>query len=372
MQFSDIIGLEETKTTLVNSFKNNHVAHAQMFLGHLGGANLSLALAYATLINCLEPLENDSCGQCSSCKRYKKLIHPDLHFVFPQANTPKLKTHQDFVIAWRDFVSQEPYGTAKDWTSFFEAENKQLNISVAQRRQIISSLSLKALDANYKVLLLWLPEYMQAPAANALLKILEEPPEKTLFLLVSNQLDKLLATIISRCQIVQIPAFSDENVKEYLHQHDIPQQKINEITNIVNGNLSRALQLSKDIQDDNQTWFRDWMRLCFLHDYSTVIEKSEEFHRLGKEAQKNLFSYTLSIFRESLIARFADEKLQRVEESTLEFVKNFSKVITQKNIHVLTELVNEAYYHLERNANARILFTNLSLRMAQAIKAKRV
>ena len=375
MRFSDIIGLEETKQTLIHTVSSNHIAHAQLFLGATGSANLALALAYITYINCTNKQENDSCGTCSSCSKMNKLIHPDLHFVYPVSATKKITGNQaistSFVKNWREFVLNNPYNTLPAWASFIGAENKQPNISKAESKHIVRNLALRAFEAEYKAMLIWLPEYMHPAAANAILKILEEPPAKTLFLLVSNAADQLLTTILSRTQIVKVPSFNQEELKQALTQkHGIEPEKASHAAYLASGNYNEALRLSNEVKDDSADVFKEWMRICFKMDFTTMVDWTDKFQRMGKEPQKSLMQYALNIFRESLAYRFGNEDLVRLDSSELEFVKNFSKVLHEHNLPELISLFDCAYFHIERNANAKILFLNLSIQIARIFRRK--
>ena len=211
MRFSDIIGLEDTKQQLIAAVKSNHVAHAQLFFGSEGSANLALALAFATYINCTNQSDSDSCGTCASCTKIDKLVHPDVQFIFPVSSTKKVTgksvVSSSYMNEWRSFILNNPYSGIEQWSASYGAENKQSNISKEESRNIIKNLSLKAFEAEYKIMLIWLPEFMHPSAANGILKILEEPPKKTIFLLVTNDYEKLLTTILSRCQFLRFDLF---------------------------------------------------------------------------------------------------------------------------------------------------------------------
>jgi len=375
MRFSEIIGLEDTKQTLIHTVRSNHIAHAQLFLGKEGTANLSLALAYVTFVNCTNKQENDSCGKCASCVKMDKLVHPDLHFVYPVTSTKKITGSQaisaSFVKDWREFVLNNPYNNLQAWSSFIGAENKQASISKAESKHIVRNLSLRAFEASYKTMLIWLPEYMHPAAANAILKILEEPPEKTLFLLVSNTSDRLLTTILSRTQIVKVPTFSHEELKKSLiQQYEVEEEKAAHAAYLANGNLNEALRLSTEVKNDSAEVFKEWMRICFKLDFSTMVAWTEKFQRMGKEAQKSLMQYALNILRESMAWKFGHEDVVRLEASELAFVQNFSKVIHEQNLPELIALFNGAHQHIERNANAKILFLNLSIQIARIFRRK--
>jgi DNA polymerase III subunit delta' len=394
MQFSEILGLDDLKATLIKAVKQNHLAHAQLFLGKEGAANLPLALAYATYLNCENPTETDSCGKCSSCYRIKKLIHPDLHFVFPTANvkppsqkgkgknndddetgSAKRYLSDDFLTEWRSFLSANPYGSLGDWSkSFGLADNKQCNIPVDEGRKIISKLMLSSFDVGYKIMILWLPELMNSSAANAILKILEEPPAKTIFLLVSNSIDQMLPTILSRTQIVAVRQFYDEEIETYLKQKfpTITPHLLLETVLVADGNLAEAVRMIEKGTGNQQTYLEKWLRACYtIHkDFALIQTLADEFSGMNKEEQKTLFLYGLGIFRQCLVVKYGSEDLVRLPTETLNFVRNFSKAaIHEYNIQQLSNLLSDALMHIERNASPKIMFTDLSFQMARLFRA---
>lgn len=365
MLFSEITGFEDIKKVLVRAVQNNHVAHAQLFLGREGTPALALALAYATYVNCQNKQPEDSCGQCSSCIKLGKLIHPDMHFIFPSAtmkDTAKEVQQTEITKKFRAFLLQQPYGNVNDWTAFFGAENKLPNISVEDSRNITKNLSLKAFEADYKIMLMWLPEFMNIQAANAILKILEEPPAKTLFLLVSNNADKLLTTIISRTQIINIRLYEDAELQEHLLRHKLTDEaKASQIARLADGNLNQAIKLCQEIKNDYQLMFVDWMRKCYGRKIIELINGTDAFQQLGREAQKSFFQYGLSMFREALIMSVAGEEMVRLAGDELDFIRKFSAVLSPERIELISYQLNEACTHIERNANPRIVFLDTSL-----------
>ncbi len=380
MRFADIVGLDEAKHTLVRAIQTDHVAHAQLFLSNPGGGALALALAYATLVNCeaREPDSTDACGTCPSCYKFGKLLHPDLHFVFPTATTKKVAKREDaisqaFLPEWREFLLRGGglYASLSDWSAAVGAENKQCIIPVAEGRNIIRDLSLKAFEARYKIMLIWLPELMNVNAANAILKVLEEPPEQTLFLMASQSLDSMLPTILSRTQLVAVRPFADPEVKQFLvKEFALPETQAHDVAVLADGSLGEARRLAEGAVDTSQERFRDWMRLCFRMDVGALVKEADKFNGLDKEEQKGLLQYSLTTLRESLLFRYAGEQLLRLEASSLEFVRNFSKVLNERNADQIAQKLNEAYAHIERNASPRIVFLDLSLQVAQLFKVK--
>jgi DNA polymerase-3 subunit delta' len=379
MLFAQIPGQDDTKKTLINSVKKSHIAHAQLFAGKEGSANLALALAYGMYINCENPQENDSCGECASCSKFRKLIHPDLHFVFP-VNTTKSVTKDPasalFMKEWRAFILANPYANIHSWGDTIGTENKQLIINTEDSKNIIKTLSLKAFEGEYKVMIVWLPELMKTEGANAILKILEEPPVKTIFLMVSNNIDKLLTTIQSRTQKVMITPFTDEEVKNYIiEKFSLEEKQASRIAFLADGNMDAAIQMTGETTEDNHDMFRDWMRLCFIlfRKSSNLLELnqwSEAFAAQGREAQKTLLQYGINILRETLVYKHTGQQLVRLQQEDLKFVEGFAKVLTDDMIETVSNRLNETFYHIERNASAKITFMDASFFIASVFNKK--
>ncbi|MCS6822446.1 MAG: DNA polymerase III subunit delta [Microscillaceae bacterium] len=379
MLFQHIGGLESTKRILLQALQNQQIAHAQLFCGQEGSANLALAWAYITYLNCPNPQVEDACGHCISCMQMKKLIHPDVHFVYPVAVTKKVETKplsRDFINEWRSFLLESPYQTFSQWLAFIEADNKQGNISVEESRNILQILALKPLMAQYKTILIWLPEYMNLAAANALLKILEEPPSKTLFLLVTQEDKKLLPTIISRTQRITIPTFSDEEVVNFLVKNkQIDLKKARQIAYLCEGNLNEALKLLQENTHNFFDIFRQWMLACYGEKvqqkrqmrFDKIVAENEKIAKLSKDEQKNLLLYSLRIYREVLLYQYGDKSLLRLQAEELNFVSKFAQFFNMAGIETIYEKLNEALYHLERNANPKITFLDLSIHIAQTM-----
>ncbi|MCK8492366.1 DNA polymerase III subunit delta [Spirosoma sp. RP8] len=379
MQFSEIIGHTETKELLLRAVQTNHLAHALLFDGPTGSANLALALALAQYVNCEDKQHAgefalDSCGRCASCIKMQKLVHPDLHMVFPVANLAKGKTSEAYLTSWRKFVLDQPYRTLSEWLETTGADNKQGNISAEEARNILQKLSLKSYEGAYKIMLIWLPELMNVTSANALLKVLEEPPAQTLFLLVTNQPDKLLITILSRTQRVAVRAFTDEEVATYLRQHlNLDETTARRTAYLADGNLAMALGLSRSESDqsattDRHTWFADWMRTCYRQDLITLVKQADQFDGFSKEKQKGLLEYSIRIYRDLFLWQQGAGALLRLPDDEMAFVKNFSKILTINHIERIVQDLNEAAYHLERNARAKMIMLDMSLTFSRLIR----
>lgn len=373
MQFSEIIGHDETKQLLLRAVQTNHLAHALLFDGPVGSANLALALALAQYVNCEDKGEEDACGRCASCIKIQKFVHPDLHMVFPVANLAKGKTSEAYLADWRKFLLEHPYRTLPDWLETVGADNKQGNISAEEARNILQKLSLKSYEGAYKIMLIWLPELMNAASANALLKVLEEPPAQTLFLLVTNQPDKLLITILSRTQRIAVRAFTDEEVATYLRQHlNLDETAARRNAYLADGNLAEALCLSNQDANsaENHLWFADWMRTCYRQDLITLVKQADQFDGFSKEKQKSLLDYSIRMYRDLFLWQQGAGQLLRLPDEEVAFVKNFVKVLTIHHIERIVTDLNEAAYHLERNARAKMILLDLSLTFSRLIKTK--
>lgn len=366
MLFSEIPGLQEVKTHLINSVKTNHVAHALLFDGASGSATLPMALAFATYINCQNPSDEDACGECSSCQKIKKIAHPDFIFAYPTAGGKKILS-ENFIKEWRAFLVNNPFGTLSDWLEYIEI--KQGNIPVEESRQIIQTLSLKSYEGGYKIVLIWMVEAMGQSAANALLKILEEPPEKTIFLLVTSNINKLLTTIISRTQRVAIRNSNSEELVSFLTKTKaISEERANQIYFLSEGNINKALEILDQKDQNEKSWFANWMRYCYAFDLSKLIPLADEFDSLIKENQRSLLDYGLKIIREIYLQCVGTENLIKLEGEELQFVQKFSKVFKFENIGLITDQISEAQMLIERNVRAKIVFLDISLAIARLIK----
>jgi DNA polymerase III subunit delta' len=373
MKFQDIPGLKDAKKILIEAVKSNHSAHAQLFVGAEGALNLPLALAYATYLHC-ENKGDDSCGVCAACSKNAKFIHPDTHFVFPLSNVKGEKDEErlkaDITKSWRSFLLDQPFGNLDDWCNFYGGEDKLSIISKDASREIIKTLSLKAFESKNKVMIIWQPETMHPAAANGILKILEEPSPNTYFILVTNAADQLMPTIISRTQILTVPLLSDEELESYLKdKQELPDNAARKIVQLADGNINYALKLIGQEQDNSSAFFTEWMRACFSNKYGTLVNMAEEYHGLDKLTQKNMISYSINMMRETLLFSSGADVINRTRGEEREFVEKFSKVLDVNKIERSFQLLNDAGFHLERNGSAKMIFMDLSLKMAQTFKS---
>lgn len=375
MNFSQIPGQQAVIDRLRSSVAENRVSHALLFYGPEGSGKFALALAFARYISCEKRTAEDACGVCPSCVKYDKLIHPDLHFVFPVIKKkPNTEYVSDSYIAqWREMVLRSPWFSLSTWTEAMEVANEQALITVAEAAEIIRKLSLKAFESDFKIMIIWLPEKMNAETANKLLKIIEEPPARTLFMLVSEEDDRLLPTITSRCQHIRIPLIpSDELSAHLVKTMDMDHTRASEIAAIANGNMVRAMELARE--DDNSTVhldrFMKLMRTAWTRDIHSLVTWSEETAALGRERQKSFLSYSLRMIRENFILNFNGKEnglvyLTRAED---DFSENFHPFINEKNINAFNREFNLAYAHVESNGNAKMIFLDLALKSMRLIR----
>lgn len=382
MQFSQIPGLQSLKNTLIQSVQKSHVSHAQLLYGTEGGMQLAMALAFATYINCENRTETDSCGQCAACSKMNKLAHPDFHSVYPIIKGSKIKAADGedgkmanvdgFIPLWRQFLEESFFGSLADWHEQIGAEkNQQAIIPVEEARKILQKISLKPYEAEYKILLIWLPELMNNSAANAILKVLEEPPAKTIFLLVTNDRNKLLATILSRAVGVYVPFLTADDISQYLIIHkNVEPARANQIAQLADGNLLTATNLIEDASQDLFDNYSGWMRMCFKPDLVNLVKLADQFDVMERTTQKQLLEYSLYMLRNIFLLLNNTPSLVKLEGKPLEFVQNFAKAVRADQIDQIQLLINDCQYHLERNGRAKILFLDLSLQIAKIFKQK--
>jgi len=377
MQFKDIIGHNDVKTRLISSVQEGRISHAQLFLGAEGSGNLPMAIAYSQYIACENKSDTDSCGNCSSCVKFEKLVHPDLHFVFPVATNKTIKkdpTSAKFISNWREIILEKKgYLSLTNWQEEIETENKQLLIPKDESVEILKTLSLKTYEAEYKTMIIWFPEKFNTASANKLLKIIEEPPNKTLFILVAHDSEQIIPTILSRTQLVKVDKILDKELNQALvKKYNLSEKQASDITQFSDGNFIAAKKLIEQSSSEEYFYglFTKWMRMGFKGDVSGLISYSDEISKIGREKQKQFLNYSLHIFRESLIRNYADDSLNRVSSSENQFLEKFAPYIHGANCIDIISLFNDAIYHVERNANPKILFLDVSLKLTKLLRVK--
>jgi DNA polymerase III subunit delta' len=371
MQFKHIAGQTAVKQRLINTVNDNRVSHAQLFLGPEGSGSLALAVAYAQYLSCEDKQPDDSCGICSSCRKYQKLAHPDLHFSYPFfAKDTKNDTALTFIEQWREALLANTYLSLDIWRSYLDAENKQANINIAECHQIIKKLSFKPFESTYKVLILWLPEYLDK-VGNTLLKIIEEPQPNTLFLLVAQNQDQILSTILSRTQLVKIPALSYDEIKqELIENHHQTEFAAAEIAYLANGNLTEALTMLQHEDRGYHTLFVQWLRLSFANKGIEIITLVDQMAKMGRENQKNFLRYGISFLRECCLLLAGADSLVHLPAQELETAQKMTGVMSVSMIQAISTELEKAHYHVERNANPKILFLDVSLQIIKVLNFK--
>lgn len=371
MQFKEIIGQEAVKKQLIQNVVENRVSHAQLFLSPEGSGALPMAIAYAQYVNCENKQPEDSCGVCPSCRKYERLIHPDLHFSYPFFSSGKEDVARNYLEQWRSMLQSDIYFDLDIWRSHLDAGNKQPNINIAECHDIIKKLSYKAFEAETKVLIMWLPEFLDKEG-NALLKIIEEPPANTLFILVAQNQEQILSTILSRTQLIKIPKLSNEEISNYLRNtSNITEHQAEEYSFLADGNLIAAKSLLSDTENNNAGIFAQWLRDGYGNRVPAMVDFTDEASKWGRENQKNFLKYGINFLREcSLLICGADEMV-KLPPQTMEVAKKLSEhVLNMPMVEALTAELEKAHYHIERNANPKILFLDVSLQLVKIIKFK--
>lgn len=376
MQFASIIGHHDLKSHLISQVDSGRIAHAQMFLGKEGSGNFQLALAFAQYVNCVDRTPTDSCGVCNNCTKYSSLQHPDLNFIFPTAISASVKEKPEskkYYSEWREFLLENQYFNLDAWCNFIDIDKRQPIINKLDSELINSSLTLKAFESEYKVVMIWWPEKMNIECANKILKTLEEPADKSLLLMVGHQAEQLLPTIISRVQITKVPDLQDDEIATALVQkQQLDEESAHSIARLSEGNYFQALNLAKDPNKDEIliSQFQDWMRLCYKLEIPALNNWVEEMGRNGREQQKIFILYCLRMFRNCTVWNYGDESMAKMHLKEESFVKNFSKFIHAGNIVDFSTEFNKAYDAISRNGNGKIIFMSLSLKVCNFLRYK--
>lgn len=373
MFFKDVIGQEEIKKRLIRSVKEERISHAQLFTGPEGTGKLALALAFAQYVSCRNRGENDSCGECASCRKYKKLAHPDLHFVFPVFPTKEFKkpVSDDFLPRWREMVKKTPYFTLSQWLGFIENENAQGLIYERESDSIMRKLNLKSFESEFKVMIIWLPEKMHVACSNKLLKLIEEPPNKTLFLLVTEDEESIITTIRSRAQLLKVPFIDNESMKNALENLEgADKEQIPDAVHLASGNFVKALEYLNPDEDTQFyfTKFQEMMRFAYKREVKELVDWAEEMGRIGRDRQKSFFSFALRLIREYFVMNMKKPNLVYLNNEEKQWGKNFAPFINERNIVPFANEFELGIKHISMNGNARIIFLDTALRMVRLIK----
>lgn len=376
MRFQDIPGQGFIKEKLIRTVKEGRISHAQLFYGPEGCGKLALAIAYAQYICCTARVGEDSCGICPSCIKYNKFIHPDLHFAYPSAAPVKKDNEEDegpvesFHDKWRQALLENPYMDQFQWYEKIGIENKQGLISAKESNEIIRKLMMKSYESEYKVLIMWLPERMNASSANKLLKLIEEPPPFTLFLLVSETPGEIIPTILSRTQMVKIPKMQSEDIRRgLLTRFELSSEIVEDATTLADGNFNRALAFVQPDDTNKQSFerFVAFMRACYGKSITGLMTWVDEISALGRERQKLFLIYGLRMLRENFLMNLGKNEILHMAGYEHEWSIKFSPFINERNIFGLYEEFNNAYKHISANGYARIILTDMGLNVVKLI-----
>jgi DNA polymerase-3 subunit delta' len=372
MFFKDVIGQKEIKSRLIQSVKDGYIPHARLLSGPEGIGKMALALAYARYLNCNNRNEEDACGFCPSCIKYNKLSHPDLHFVFPMIKNDKKKKEicDDYLTEWRAFVLPNPYINLTSWLNYIGSENAQAMIYSKESEEIIRKLNLKAYESEYKIMIIWLPEKMHAACSNKLLKMIEEPPFHTVFLLVSENPEQIIGTIQSRTQRLPVPPILPEDMDIALSSTVTNDHERSNLVHLANGSYIKALEIIVTGLETKHhlEMFKTIMRNGWQRDVKNMKTEAEKFAGLGRERQKYFLAYAQKMIRENFLFRLNLHEINYLNSEETDFSYKFSPYVTEKNVEELMEEIALAEKHIESNVNPRMVYFDLSMKIAVLIK----
>ena len=367
MFFKDIIGQTEAKQRLIKEIQEGKIPHARLFCGGQGTGKLPLAIAYARYLSCEHPGATDACGNCPNCIKYNKLAHPDLHFAFPVIKLKNKDTvSDDFLTLWREMLQNTPYFNMNIWLEQMGAENQQAQIFVKESEEIVRKLSLKPSQGGYKIMIIWLPEKMNAECSNKLLKLLEEPPAKTIFLLVSEEPDALLTTIQSRTQRFKIPGIGDNDIATTLvRKYGIEEKAAVNIAHRSEGNWIKVLETIHTNEESKLFFelFVSLMRLAYQRKIREMKQWSETLAAMGRERQKHFLAYAQRMIRENFVCNFSNSSIVYLNEEEQNFANRFAPYINERNVINIMDELSEAERHIGQNVNARMVFFDFALKM---------
>lgn len=381
MLFKNVLGLEHIKNHLVTTAGTGRVAHAQLFVGPEGSGVLPMALAYAQYLLCGNSGGENQGGSSACNSKCETLTHPDLHFAFPVSNSDKVKSHavsDHYLEEWRQFVKEQPYGNLFDWYRHIGIEKKQGQIGVDEAQDIVKKLSLKSYEGGYKVLIIWMAEKMNISAANKLLKLIEEPPAKTMLLLLAEEEEQIINTIRSRCQILHFPPLAEQAIADDLIARGVDPMEAHGIAQEANGNFNKALDLLRKDSEDLvfERWFVQWVRSAFKAKgnkgaIQELILWSDEVAKTGREVQKQFLNYCLAIMRQALLLNYKTPQLVHAKIHVEGFdLQKFAPFVHENNILDIVAELEKAIFHVERNGNSKLIFTDLSIKLTRLLHAK--
>lgn len=381
MRFSDVIGQKHIKAHLLKGVETGRVPHAQLFVGAAGVGVLPTAIAYANELLCSKH-EKGSAGALQCEAKVKKLAHPDLHFIYPTNTNDTIKKHPVsdlFLEDWRNFIKENPYGNLFQWLQFLGIENKQGNINVDEAADLTKKMSLKAYEGGYKIFIIWMADKMNTACANKILKIVEEPPKNTVLLLLTENEEHILTTIHSRCQKLHFPLLSEVDINNQLISNQLVESSLaTNISRLATGDYNKALQLLNENSETAifETWFLSWVRGAFMAKgnkkaINDLLSWSTQLAGEGRETQKKFLTYCIEIFRQGLLKNYKVDELVFFKANDAKFsIEKFAPFVHQNNIFEIIGALEKAIYHIERNGNAKLIFTDLSIQLTRLIHKK--
>lgn len=382
MQFSEILGQDHIKNHLIKTASSGRIPHAQLFIGQEGSGTLPTAIAYAQYILCGNSGPDNENGNTSCNLKFQSISHPDLHFIYPTVTTEDVKTKPkslDFIQNWRNFIQETPYGGLFDWYKTLGVQNKQGEIRVEDAQEVLKSLALKSYEGGYKIMIIWMADKMNIAASNKLLKLLEEPSDKTIFILISENEESIIQTIRSRCQVLHFNGLSEQVIADALvSKENLEPNVALKIAHQAQGNYNKALHLIKNDEDEYpfEQWFVTWVRAAFKAKGNAaaiqdLITWSEQIATLGRESQKKFLEFCIEMFRQALLLNYQAPSLVYMEPKVEKFkLENFAPFVNGNNINDIFKELSDAMYHIERNGNAKIILTDLSIKLTRLIHKK--
>jgi DNA polymerase-3 subunit delta' len=370
--FKEIAGKESVKKSLIKAVDNGRIPHAQLFLSREGFGSLPIALAYASYIQCQERVDGDSCGVCSNCIKSHKFIHPDIHFSFPVVKSGDKKrsdtTSDDFLPKWREILKANPDMNTSDWLQHIDADNNLPNINVKECNDIMHKLNMMSFESDNKILIMWLPEYLHNEG-NRLLKLIEEPTDNTFIILVAENQDMILQTILSRCQLVKIPAYENYEISKFLvEKYGIQQDQALQFANLADGNINAAMNIAKNEATDYSEMLISWLRVAYKSDAIEINEWIKGISEMDKDEQKNFFEYGLHFFRQYLFRMMTKSENVQLTTKEMEVAVKMEKIINPSKAEVIVKLINDSIENINRNINLRIMLFSDTLTIGQELR----
>ncbi|MBP5364477.1 MAG: DNA polymerase III subunit delta [Bacteroidales bacterium] len=374
MQFKDIIGQDEVKNNLRNMYETHRIPHAMMFVGREGTGALPLAVAYAQYINCTgDKSGGDSCGKCPSCIKYQKIAHPDLHMIYPNVNRDTSTDSLTYISEWREALTTNPYLTIAEWTNLMDG-TKRASIRDNDATLVHQKLRMKPLEAQYQILIVWYPETMNDAFANKILKILEEPPTDTMFMLVAEKVSLLLPTIVSRTQIINVPPIVPDDMVAHLKQkYGVAPDEAMRVARIANGNAKKASYMVEDAEELNKNldFFVRMMRMCYARRVHEMAPLCDETMKMSSDELNGKLSYALHMIRESFVMNLNHQELNYMSVGEEQFSQKFCRFVHIDNAIKISDVINKAIAKIEQNGNHRIVMMDLLLNVAMYLHKPR-